>query len=140
MKKIFIDTNLWARFFIEDNQEQFNQTKTLLAQVEEGNLRAYTSTIVLLELQFILQKIYHLSFEKAIEVFEIIRKVRNITIIEKTNLDLAIKFLKLYKIKFPDCLVASQLPKDTTLVSFDEELSKIKEITVKNPKQITRSN
>lgn len=136
MKKIFIDTNLWVRFFIEDNQEQFDQTKSLLAQVEKGNFRVYTSTIVLLELQFVLQKLYHLSFEKTIEIFEIICKIRNITIIEKTNLDLAIKFLKLYKIKFPDCLIASQLPKDAILVSFDEELSKIKEITVKNPKQV----
>lgn len=136
MKKFFIDTNLWVRFFIEYNQEQFDQTKSLLAQVEKGNFRVYTSTIVLLELQFVLQKLYHLSFEKTIEIFEIICKIRNITIIEKTNLDLAIKFLKLYKIKFPDCLVASQLPKDTILVSFDEELSKIKEITVKNPKQV----
>lgn len=136
MKKFFIDTNPWVRFFIEDNQEQFDQTKVLLAQIEEGNFRAYTSTIVLLELQFVLQKLYHLSFEKTIEIFEIICKIRNITIIEKTNLDLAIKFLKLYKIKFPDCLIASQLPKNTVLVSFDEELSKIREITVKNPKQV----
>ncbi|MBI2086453.1 PIN domain-containing protein [Candidatus Daviesbacteria bacterium] len=140
MKKIFIDTNLWVRFFIEDNHEQFDQTKTLLAQVEEGNLRAYTSTIVLLELQFVLQKLYFLSFEKAVEIFEIIRKVRNITIIEKTNLDLAIKFFRLYKIKFPDCLIASQLPKDIILVSFDEELVKIKEITLKKPKQIIKGN
>jgi len=136
VKKIFIDTNLWVRFFIEDNQEQFYQSKALLTQVEEGDFRAYTSTIVLLELQFVLQKLYHLSFEKTVEIFEIIRKVRNITIIEKTNLDLALQFLKLYKIKFPDCLIASQLPKNTVLVSFDQELSKIKEITVKDPGQI----
>lgn len=136
MKKIFIDTNLWVRFFIEDNQEQFNQTKELLARVAAGGLRAYTSTIVLLELQFVLQKLYHLSLEKTVEIFEIIRKTRNITIIEKTDLDSAIKFLKLYKIKFPDCLIASQLPKNIALVSFDEELSKIKEITVKTPGQV----
>ncbi len=136
MKKIFLDTNIWVRFFVEDNQEQFDQTKILLTQVGEGNLRVYTSTVVLLELQFVLQKLYHLSFEKTVEVFEIIRNVRNITVIEKTNLNLAIKFLKLYKIKFPDCLIASQLPKNTVLVSFDEELSKIKEITVKTPGQV----
>ncbi len=138
MKKIFIDTNLWVRFFIEDNQEQFNQTKLLLSQVEEGNFRAYTSTIVLLELQFVLQKLYHLSSERMIEVFEMIQKIRNITIIDKTNFDSAIKLLKLYRIKFPDCLIASQLPKDTILISFDEELSKIKEITVKKPQQILK--
>lgn len=136
MKKIFLDTNLWIRFFIEDDQTQFAQTKQLLNLVEEGKIRAYISTIVFLEIQFVLQKLYHLPFEKIIGIFDIILKVRNITVVEKTNLALAIKFFKLYKIKFPDCLIASQLPKNAILASFDEELSKISEITVKNPKQI----
>ncbi len=136
MKKVFIDTNLWVRLFIKDNQEQFEKTKMLLAAVEEGSIRAYTSTIVFLELQFVLQKLYKLSHEGVIEIFEIIRKVRNITVIEKTNLDLAIKLFKLYKIKFPDCLIASQLSEDTVLISFDEQLSKIKEIEVRSPEEI----
>lgn len=140
MKKIFIDTNIWVRFFIKDDKEQFELTKMLLTKIEEGNFRPYTSTIVFLELQFVLLRIYNLSFEGVIEIFEIIRGMRNITVIEKTNLDVTIKFLKQYKLRFPDCLIASQLPKDTVLVSFDEELPKIKEIEVKNPQQLLRNH
>jgi len=134
--KIFIDTNLWVRFFIQDIVDQYEMTKSLLARVEAGEVKAYTSTIVLLELQFVLQKLYKLSFEGVLEVFEIIQKVREMTIIDKTNFRSALKFYKKYKIKLPDCLIASQLPKDTILVSFDEELSKIKEITVKKPQEV----
>lgn len=134
--KIFIDTNLWVRFFIQDIQNQYEATKSLLARVEIGELKAYTSTIVLLELQFVLQRLYKLSFEGVIEIFEAIRKVREIVIIEKTNFDLALTFYRKYRIKLPDCLIASQLPKNVVLVSFDEELPKIKEITVKKPQEI----
>lgn len=134
--KIFIDTNLWVRFFIQDIQDQYEATRDLLSWVEEGKLKAYTSTIVLLELQYVLQKLYKLSYEGVIEVFEVIQKLRRITIIEKTNFDLALKFYKQYRIKLPDCLIASQLPKDTILISFDEELAKIKEIAVKKPQEV----
>lgn len=134
--KIFIDTNLWARFFIQDIQDQYEATKNLLALVEEGRFKIYTSTVVLLELQYILQKLYKLSFKEMIEVFEAIKRMRGITIIERTNFDLALQFYRKYKIKFTDCLIASQLPKNTVLVSFDEELSKIKEIKVKKPQEI----
>lgn len=134
--KIFIDTNLWVRFFIQDVADQYEMTKSLLARVEAGEVKAYTSTIVLLELQFVLQKLYKLSFEGVLEVFEIIQKVREMTIIEKTNFALALKYYRQYRIKFPDCLIASQLPKEIILISFDEELSRIKEIMVKKPQDI----
>lgn len=134
--KIFIDTNIWVRFFIQDVPDQYEITKNLLSRVEAGELRAYTSAIVLLELQFVLQKIYKLSLAGVLEVFEVIKKVREMTIIEKTNFGLALEFYRKYKIKFPDCLISSQIPQNTILVSFDEELSKIKEITVKKPQEI----
>ncbi|MBI2600573.1 PIN domain-containing protein [Candidatus Daviesbacteria bacterium] len=136
MKKVFIDTNLWVRFFICDIKDQFEVTKKLLENIEEGSFKAYTSTIVLLELQFVLQRLYHLSFEGILDVFDIVRKTRNITIIEKTNFDLALKFYQQHKIKFPDCLIASQLPKDATLISFDEELGKISEVITKKPQDL----
>ena len=135
--KIFIDTNIWVRFFIQDVADQYEVTKSLLTKVEAGELKAYTSTIVLLELQFVLQKIYKLSLPGILEVFEIIQKVRGMSVIERTNFDLALKFYRKYRVKLPDCLIASQLPKNVTLVSFDEELSKIKEVTVKKPQEVS---
>lgn len=134
--KIFIDTNLWVRFFLQDVQAQYEITKNLLAKVEIGELRAYTSAIVLLELQYVLQKFYKLSYEGLIEAFGVIKRLRKLTIIEKTNFDLALKYYKQYHIKFSDCLIASQLKEDMVLVSFDEELAKIKETTVKKPQEV----
>lgn len=134
--KIFIDTNLWVRFFLQDVQAHYEITRNLLAKVETGELRAYTSTIVLLELQYVLQKLYKLSREGLIEAFGVIKRLRKLTIIEKTNFDLALKFYKQYRIKFSDCLIASQLGEGMVLVSFDEELAKIKDITIRKPQEM----
>ncbi len=134
--KVFLDTNIWVRFFTKDVKEQFEAVKKLFGQIDEGSLRPYTSTIVLLELQFILQKLYSLSFDDMIEVFSVVRETRNITIIEKTSFNLAYEFYLKYKIKFPDCLIASQLPENITLVTFDEEFKKVKEIVSKTPAQV----
>lgn len=139
MKKIFLDTNLWVRFFTQDIEDQFRAVKKLLELIEEGNFRTYTSTIVLLELQFVLQKLYKLSFDGMIDIFGIIQKTRNITIIEKTSFDLALKFYQQYRINFPDCLIASQLPRNSILVTFDEDFNKISGIAVKKPQDFDKT-
>lgn len=134
--KIFLDTNFWVRFYLEDNQEQLAACKDLISQIEEGNFQTYTSSIVFLELSYVLKSIYKLPFSKIVEILDSIFTLRGITIIDRTDTKKALKFYKKYKIKFTDCLITSQLPGEVILVSFDEELAKIKEVIVKKPQEI----
>lgn len=131
--KIFLDTNFLLRYYLKDNQQQFESCKELLIQIEEGRFKVYASSIVFLEINYVLKSVYKLPFSDITEVLDSILTIRGINIIDKTNTKIALQFYKKYKVKFTDCLIASQLPKNTILVSFDEELSKIKEIEVKNP-------
>lgn len=134
--KIFLDTNFWVRFYLEDTQEQLAVCRDLISQVEEGSFQTYTSSIVFLELSYVFKSVYKLPFSKIVEILESIFTLRGIIIIDKTDINKALRFYKKYKIKFTDCLIASQLPKNTILVSFDEELVKIKEAIVKKPQEI----
>lgn len=138
--KLFLDTNVLLRVFLEDNQQQLTTCKQLIAQIEEGKFSVYTSGIIFLEMSYVLKSVYQIPYQEIIQILSSVFEIRGITIIEKTNTKLALEMYKKYKIKFTDCLIASQLPKDTILVSFDEELSKLREITVKNPQQILNSN
>lgn len=131
--KIFLDTNFLLRYYLKDDQRQFENCKELILQIEEGKFKVYTSSIVFLEVSYVLKSVYKLLFSDITEVLDSILTIRGITIIDKTNVKIALEFYKKYKVKFTDCLIASQLPKNTILVSFDEELSKIKEIEVKSP-------
>lgn len=131
--KIFLDTNFLLRYYLRDNQQQFENCKELILQIEEGRFKVYTSSIVFLEISYVLKSVYKLPFSDITEILDSILTIRGITIVDKTNIKIALQFYKKYKVKFTDCLIASQLPKNTILVSFDEELSKIKEITIKDP-------
>lgn len=134
--KIFLDTNVLLRFYLKDAPDQFIPCQNLISQIEEGNFKAYTSSIIFLEVSYVLKSIYKLPFSEITDILDSISTIRGITIIEKTNIKLALEFYKKYKIKFTDCLIASQLPKNTTLVSFDEELPKIRDVEVKKPQEI----
>ena len=134
--KVFLDTNFLLRLFLKDNQEQFEACYNLISQIEEGEFSVYTSSIVILEVNYVLKSVYKLPFKEIIDILDSILEIRGITVIEKTNTKLALEFYKKYKIKLTDCLIASQLPKNTILISFDEELSRIKEIEVRKPQQI----
>lgn len=136
MTKLFLDTNIWVRYLIKDEPKQFATVKELLASVEEGKYQPYTSSIVLLELSYVLKSVYRLAFSEVLDALESVIATRGITIIETTDSVLALEYFKTYKIKFTDCLLASQIRPDIALVTFDEELRRIKELTVKIPEEV----
>lgn len=135
MTKIFLDTNVWLRFFLQDN-DQFASVEKLITAIEAGKFLPYTSSIIFLELVFVLSKTYGLSKEKVNDYLDAILETRNITLIEKTNTKKSLNFFAKYNVKFSDCLIASQIPTGITLVSFDQEFLKIKGINTKTPEQI----
>lgn len=129
-------TNILLRVFLKDIPSQFEQCQNLISDIETGKFQAYTSSIVFLESSYVLKGIYKIPFEEVLKILDAISDIRGLTIIEKTNTKKALEFYKAYKIKFTDCLIASQLPKDAILVSFDEELGKISEVTTKKPQDL----
>lgn len=134
--KVFLDTNVLVRFYVKEVQKQYEDSKLLIERIEAGEHKAYTSGIVFLEISFVLKNIYKIPFEGIVEILDSIQSVRGITILEKTNSQLALDFYRRYRVKFSDCLIASQIQKDMILVTFDEEFRKIKEIVSKSPSEI----
>ena len=139
MKKVFLDTNVWLRFLVGDQKEQYETCKKLIALNEEGKLKIYTSTIVLLEIIYTLSSFYRVRKKTVISDIKAILSARNLTLIEKTNFKKALSFYQRYNIKLADCLIASQLPKDVALCTYDQDFRKIKNITTITPEEIVKS-
>lgn len=136
MKKLFLDTNLFLRFFLKDDESQYQNVYNLFAKIEEGKFKPYTSSIVLLELNYVVRNIYKLSIDEILDYIDAVKKMRGITVIEKTYTDRAINLYKKYKIKLGDCFISAQLPKGAILASYDEDFQKIKEIQPQTPDEI----
>lgn len=134
--KVLLDTNVWIRYIIKDDEKQFAAAKNLVKAGEEGLLQVYSSSIIFLEISYVLKNLYHFRFDEILEVLHSIRQTRDIVIMEDTDLDSALKYYEEYKVKFTDCLIASQLAEGLTLVTFDREFTKIKEISSKTPQEI----
>ena len=136
VKKVFIDTNVWLRFILKDEKEQFVWSKKLIEQIEEGRFKPYTSAIVFLEINFVLAKLYKITFSKIDKIIKGILATRNLIVVDKTDFKKTFVWHKKYKIKLSDCLIASSLPKGCCLITWDRELKKIKLLQVCSPQQL----
>ena len=134
MKKIFLDTNIWLRFILEDNN-QAKDCRELITQIESGKWRVYSSTIVMMEINYVLSSVYKIKRGEVLNDLAAILKTRNLTLIEKTDFESALKFYRQYGIKLSDCLIATQLPKKMILVSYDQDFKKLP-VAVKTPKDL----
>lgn len=128
MTKIFIDTSVFIRFLTKDDPEKFEDCARLFELVELGKFRPYISNIVILEIQFVLIRLYKFPKSQVLADINNLLTLRNLTIIEKTDTLKALSLYKNYSIKYPDCLIATQAPKGAKMVSYDTEFSKIKTI------------
>lgn len=138
MRKLFLDTNIFLRFFLRDEEGQYQNVLKLLSVIEEGKFRPYTSSIVFLELNYVLRNIYKLSVSETVAHLEAMGKIRGMTVIEKTDSIRAINLYKKYRIKLGDCFIATQLSKGSILVTYDEDFGKVKEIESQNPEAILK--
>ena len=136
MKKVFLDTNIFLRFFLRDHESQYQNVCKLFTKIEEGKFKPYTSSIVFLELNYVVRNIYKLSIDEVLDYIDAIKKMRGVVIVEKTDTDKAVSFYRKYRIKLGDCFIAVQLPKEAILITYDADFKKIKEIQSQAPDEI----
>lgn len=135
MTKVLLDTNIWIRYILRDNEEQFKRVKSLIEDGEEGKIKIYCSSIIFLEVSYVLKNVYNFKFEEILQVMTSIRLIRGLTVLQDTDIDKALNYFKIFKIKFSDCLIASQLQKNIRFITFDLEFKKVKEIASQTPQE-----
>lgn len=123
--KLFLDTNVLLRFYLRDVKKQYRETVEIINQIESGEHRAYTSAIVLLEMVYALQKLYDVPRRDVVKILESVCRLRGLTIIEETDSKAALGLYQKHNVKYADCLIASQVNSDTTIVTFDQEFTRL---------------
>lgn len=126
MKKVFIDTSVFIRFLTQDNREKFEECKGFFEKIGLGRLRPYTSNIVILEIIFVLSRIYKFPRKTILARLKVLLQLRNLNLIEKTNTPQALKLLGRFDVKYGDCLIATQLPARMLLATYDEDFKKMR--------------
>lgn len=121
--KLFLDTNVWLRYLIADNDTQYQTARKILQLNEEHTIQICTSTFVLSEIVYVASSFYDIDRKEITNDIQTIREIKNISIIEHTNIA---KTLDLYSnsgnTKWSDCIIAAQVPNKYILCSFDKKL------------------
>lgn len=125
-----MDTSVLVRYFAADDEIKFEETKKFIDKILIGEVIPYISSIVMLELFYVLSSVYKLPKKKCIEVLEAVRSLRNCILVEKTNFDNAMLCHNKYQVKLTDCVIATQIPKQASFVTYDKEFLKIKNLKV----------
>lgn len=136
--KYFVDTNIFIRTLIKDDEEQFNFSLNFLKAIKKNQIKGCTSTLVLAELVWTLTSFYKFEKEKAVRALKSILNLRGLEIYDKYDYFKAVELYEKYSIKFIDALIASNpeiLEKKIIIVSFDKDFDKLT-IIRKEPKEI----
>lgn len=137
--RVFIDTSILIRFFTHDLPDKVNECERIFEFIKEGKIKPYISNVVYMELIFILTRQYKFKKNIVVKVLEDLLRLRNMTLIERTNTRQALKVYKSNNIKYGDCLIVAQIPKGMTLVTYDADFSKIPSLISKTPAEIFNS-
>ena len=123
---LFLDTNIWLRYFIGDHEEHLSIVRKILELNEESKLNISSSTFVLSEVIYTQQSFYQIKRTDIISDIQTICSTKNLLLIERTNLEKTLKLFSIHKnAKWSDCTIATQVPENYQLCSFDHDLSKI---------------
>ena len=124
---VFIDTNVFLRAIVKEDEQTFNECLSFLKAVSDEKIKAITSTLVFMEINFVLLSFYKFPKEKVQQVLESILDLPHLKIVDIFDMREAIEIYKKTKIKFVDCLLASLLKKkDFKIVSYDLDFDKLK--------------
>lgn len=133
MEKIFIETSVFIRYFTRDDAKRYQESTRIIELSEEGKFKPYVSNIVLSEIIYVLMKIYNFPKIKVLKAIEDICNMRNMVIVETTDSSLALKYFRDFSIKYGDCLIATQIPEGTKVITYDSDFAKIPHLSVFSP-------
>ena len=134
--KLFLDTNVFLRFFVTESSYFNQECVQLIGFIKNGLIIPYTSNIVLLEFHYVLLKTYKQPKRIIIRDINSILNLRNLYLIENADFKKAMKYYRNHNIKFGDCLIASQIPQNCLLCTYDKDFAKIPGLNIVTPSQV----
>lgn len=88
---IFVDTNVFLRFFIRDVESFYDKARELFEKAESGQARLETSDLVIAEIVWVLESYYGFSKAEIKEVVDAILETRNLKVTNNSRIKEAIE-------------------------------------------------
>ena len=99
---VFVDTNVFLRFFVRDVESFYQKARELFEKAERGDAKLETSDIVIAEIVWVLESYYGFSKAEIKEVVDTILETKNIRVANHSRVKEAINNYAAGKIDFID--------------------------------------
>lgn len=99
---IFVDTNVFLRFFVRDVESFYKKSKELFEGAENREMKLETSDLVIAEIVWVLESYYGFSKLEIQEVVETILETKNLKVTNHSRVKEAIDLYSSGKMDFID--------------------------------------
>ncbi len=107
MKKIFIDTNLFIRYLVNDTPEMADQVERLLEKAEKGGIRLVTGPPVFFELAWTLKSFYKKPRQYIHQCLLSIMGIQGLEVLDLEVLEQALEIYRNTATDFADAYIAA---------------------------------
>lgn len=99
---IFVDTNVFLRFFVRDVEPFYKRAEELFKKAETGDLKLETSDMVIAEIVWVLESYYGFTRAEIKEVIDTVLETKNIRVANNTIIKEAVVLYESGKMDFID--------------------------------------
>lgn len=123
-----LDTNIFLRVLVREDEHDFETCKRLLERVKTLKFSAVTAGIVLAELGWVLNSYYRIRRSEAAEKVLSVTRLGGLRVVDTYDWAGAMEIYRRNNVKFVDAVLASMpdvAKKTWTIVSFDQDFKKL---------------
>jgi len=127
---IFLDTNIFLRYFLKENEAVFRRLEKLFSEIILGNIIGVANAMVIAEVVWVLSRSYKWNKEKICDNIELILITPNIRFKDKAILVNAVNVYKEKNISFIDAYNYSFIRANgvTEIYSFDRDFDELQDV------------
>lgn len=125
--KIFADTNIFIRLYLQDNPKLSPLAKDIISGCESGKFTLVICPVTILEIVWLLLSFYKIPKEKILLFLEEILLISNIEIIDRPLIEKVVSIYKSRNIDVTDAywIAVMEQEKIKGIFSFDHDFDKI---------------
>ena len=106
MRKYFVDSNVFLRFYSKDDEKQRQQVRTMLLKAQKKEIELYSGPPVFFEVAWVLGTAYGLSREEILETLETMLYTPNLHVLDGETVKDAITLARASEQGFADSYIA----------------------------------
>lgn len=131
---IFVDTNYFLRFFLNDVSPQYQKAKKIFQQGAKEEKKLFTNSVVFFEVYWVFTSAYKKSKKEVINILDKLLSLKFVQLEEREILQKTLQTFAKTNLELEDCyhLAYAHKKKATAFATFDKKIIKKDKLAAKS--------